>query len=200
VKFTIKIPDNIDYYDAAGALLISGYPQKTKQSLQKTNLANLQVQQVPQIAVPIEVGLPGAIIESISLEEKNVPNILLTFIPGTFNYLVKNNGTVFANMTGDVELDGWFNDEHLKIDGEVYPGDQYYLMTKWTPGLENFGVYQAKNTINYGRFEQNQTLQTTDTIIVIPVWLFIIILLVLLWWGIRKKGIKSPLKIKIERE
>lgn len=200
VKFTVRIPANLNYYDAAGALLISGYPQQTQQNIQNTNLANLQVQQVPQIAVPIELGLPGAIIESLFLEKKDVPNILLNFIPGSFSYLIKNNGTVYVNMTGNIELDGWFSKKHITMEGEVYPGDQYYLMTKWAPGLEDFGVYHAKTTIKYGRFDQNQTLQTNDTLIVIPVWLIFIILIILMWWGIRKKGVKSPLKIKIERK
>lgn len=200
VKFTVRIPTNINYYDAAGALLISGYPQKTEQNVQNNGQTNLQVQQVPQIAVPIDVGLPGTIIESLVLEKKDVPNILLTFIPGSFSYLLKNNGTVYANITGNVQLDGWFTDDNLKMEGEVYPGDQYYLMTDWTPGLEDFGVYQAKTTIKYGRFDQNQTLQTNNTLIVIPVWLILIILIILVWWGIRKKGVKSPLKIKIERK
>jgi hypothetical protein len=200
IKFTVRIPANINYYDAAGALLISGYPKKTEQNLQNNGLANLQVQQVPQIAVPIDVGFPGEIIESLVLEKKDVPNILLSFIPGSFSYLLKNNGTVYANMTGNVQLDGWFTEDNLKMEGEVYPGDQYYLMTNWTPGLEDFGVYQAKTTINYGRFDQNQTLQTNDTLIVIPVWLIFIILIIFIWWVIRTKGVKSPLKIKIERK
>lgn len=199
ISFTVKIPSNLNYNDAAGALLISGYPP-TEQNTSNTKLANLQVQQVPQIAVSINVGLPGEIIDSLVLEKKEVPNVLLSFIPGSFSYLVKNNGTVYANMTGNVMLDGWFTDDNLKMEGVVYPEDQYYLMTSWNPGWEDFGVYKANTTINYGRFDQNQTLQTNDTLIVIPVWLIFLILIILIWWGIRKKGVKSPLKIKIERK
>ncbi len=62
---------------------------------------------------------------------------------GNFVYQIKNNGTVYENMTGDMYLKGWYNEKHLNMTGGVYPDDQYYLKTHWTPGILDFGFYNA---------------------------------------------------------
>jgi hypothetical protein len=197
VNFTVNIPSNVNYSDALGALVINGYPIQDQQN-SKTN--SLQVQQVPQIVVPIAVGLAGPIVESLSLVEKNVPSFLVTFMPGNFVYHVQNNGTVYANMTGNVELNGWFNKEHLNMTGGVYPEDQYYLMTNWTPGLLDIGFYNVDTTINYGRYNQSQSIITHDKVFVFPIWIIILILIGVVIYILRKKEVTSPVKIKIERK
>ena len=121
-------------------------------------------------------------------------------MPGNFVYHVQNNGTVYANMTGNVELNGWFNKEHLNMTGGVYPEDQYYLMTNWTPGLLDIGFYNVDTTINYGRYNQSQSIVTHDKVFVFPIWIIILILLVVVIYLLRKKEVSSPVKIKIERK
>lgn len=198
VNFNVNLPSNINYYDAMGALVIRGYSQ---QSAQQTNgnLPNMQIQQVPELVVPIAVGLPGPIVESLQLMQHSAPSFLLSFMKGSFIYHVKNNGTVYANMTGDVDVKGWFNEHHLNMTGGVYPDDQYYLNTTWEPGILDLGLYDAKTTIKYGRVNQTQTLTTNDAIFVFPVWLIILIVLGITVWVLRKKEVKSPFKIKIEK-
>ena len=200
VQFTVNVPANVNYYDAMGALIVRGYPLTNTTQQGNPNLANMQVQQVPELVVPITVGLPGQIIESLQLEGHSAPSFLLNFMKGSFVYHVKNNGTVYANMTGDVDIKGWFNEHHLSMNGGVYPDDQYYLNTTWEPGILDFGLYNAKTTINYGRYGPDQTLTTENEIFVFPVWIIVLILLGVTVWVIRKKEIKSPIKIKIEKK
>ena len=200
VKFTVNIPSNLNISDAVGALVITGYPPKNNLSGRNQNLANLQIQQIPQIAVKVAVGFPGPIIESLVLENETVPALLTNFMNSSFVYQVKNNGTVYANMTGNVQLNGWFNQKNLTMDGVVYPDDHYYLMTNWEPGFLDFGLYQVNTTINYGRFEKDKTIQSTGTVFVFPVWLIILIVAILVIWTIRKKEIEVPIKIKIEKK
>ncbi len=198
VTFKINVPANINYYDAVGALVIDGYPQ-SQANPDNSNSPNLQVQQVPELVVPIVVGLPGPIIESLQLTHHSAPTVLLSFIPGNFIYNISNNGTVYANMTGSIEINGLLSKHSVPIQSGVYPGDNYTISTQWTPDFLDFGLYDAKTAINYGRYHQTQTLQTDDTVLVIPVWLILIIILGAAIWIIRKKDIKSPIKIKIEK-
>ncbi len=199
VAFTVNVPSNINYYDAVGALIIDGYPQ-TQNSSGNSNSPSVSVQQVPELIVPIVVGLPGQIIESLQLLSHTAPSVLLSFMPGGFTYQLNNNGTVYANMTGNIEISGLLSKHSVPIQEGVYPGDNYTIATSWTPDFFDFGLYNAKTTINYGRYHQTQTLQTDDTILVIPVWLIIIIILAVAIWIIRKKEIESPINIKIERK
>jgi hypothetical protein len=199
VTFTVNVPANINYYDAVGALIIQGYPQK-QENTGNQNLPNLQVQQVPELIVPIAIGLPGPIIESLQILEHKAPAVLLSFMPGQFEYLLNNNGTVYANMTGNIEIDGLISKHSVPIEAGIYPGDNYTYVTKWEPDFFDFGIYNAKTNMNYGRYQATQTLQTSSTLLVIPVWLIIILVIAILIWVIRKKEIKSPIKIKIEKK
>lgn len=199
VYFNITAPENINYYDAVGALIIRGVPG-VPAGQTNPNAPNVVVQQGIELIIPIVAGLPGPIIESLQFLEHSAPMVLITYMPGDFIYHVKNNGTVYANMTGNIEINGLISDHKVPIEGGVYPEDQYYANATWEPGFSDFGLYSADTTIKYGRYQQTQTLQTHDTILVIPVWLIILIILAVVIWYIRKKEIKSPVKIKIERK
>jgi hypothetical protein len=196
VQFTVNVPENVNYYDAMGALVVRGYSLKNGSSASNS----ISVQQVPELVVPITIGLPGAIIESLELKDHYVPSFLLNFMNGTFVYHVKNNGTVYANMTGNIEMKGWFNSHNITATGGVFPDDQYYLKTSWSPGIWDMGLYDVKTTINYGRYSPNKSIITQDKMFVFPVWLIILIVLVVAIWYIRKKDIKPPISIKIEKK
>ncbi len=103
-------------------------------------------------------------------------------------------------MTGNIEINGLFNSHKVPVQGMVYPEDNYTLTASWTPGLADFGLYSADTNINYGRFQQDKVLHAHDTILVIPVWLIILLIIAVAIWIIRKKEIQSPVKIKIERK
>ena len=92
------------------------------------------------------------------------------------------------------------SDHKVPIQGGVYPEDQYYANTTWEPGFSDFGLYSADTTINMEDTNKHKLFKTHDTILVIPVWLIILIILAVVIWYIRKKEIKSPVKIKIERK
>lgn len=194
VHFTVTVPDNVDYYDAMGALVVRGYP------LNNTTQKGFNVQQVPELVIPVTVGLPGKITESLELVNSSQPSFLLSFMNGTFNYQVKNTGTVYANMTGIIQIKGWFNSHNVTMHGGVYPDDQYFLKTSWSPSMWDMGLYQTTTTINYGRYTQDKSITTHGWIFVFPVWLIILILIIVAVWIIRKKDIESPIKIKIEKK
>ena len=195
ISFNVNAPAQFDYNDAVGAIIFNGTPILTE-----GNQPKFAVHQAVQLIIPVVVGIAGPIVESLQLLEHSSPTVLLSFMPGDFTYHVKNNGTVYANMTGNIELEGLIGDKKVPIEGIVFPGDSYYMNAKWVPGFADFGIYNAKTVINYGRYQQDKALVTNDTILVIPVWLILILLLGLGVWVIRKKEIESPVKIKFERK
>lgn len=196
VPFTVTAPAQINYNDAVGALIFSGTPVNS----QDNKTQSIGVRQGIELIIPIVVGLPGPIVESLQLLEHKAPVVLLSFMPGNFVYLLNNNGTVYANITGTVEINGLLNKQIIPVEGAVFPEDNYTLTQTWTPVFFDFGIYNAKTTLKYGKYQQIQTIETNDTILVIPVWLIILLLIAFGIWIIRKKEIKSPIKIKIERK
>lgn len=194
VSFTITAPEKYDYNDAVGAIVANAVPQTT------STQPGITVLQGIQLVIPIAVGLPGPIVNSLVITDHSAPQILLSFIPGVFTYQLDNNGTVYANVTGEIKLNGLLNSATVPIETGVYPGDNYTLQTKWTPGFFDFGLYSADTTLNYGRYQPDNTVTTHDTVLVIPVWLIIILVVVVLVWYLRRKGVKSPIKIKIQRK
>ncbi len=195
VSFTLTAPSQINYSDAMGALVIGGVPQS-----KNNTISNLAIKQGIELVIPIVAGLPGSITESLQLIQHSAPTVLLSYMPGDFTYQLNNNGTVYANMTGNIEINGLFSSHKVPVQGVVFPEDNYTLQSRWTPGFLDLGLYSADTNINYGRFQQDKTLQTHDTILVIPVWLILILVVVAAIWIIRKKGIESPVKIKVERK
>lgn len=193
IRFTVKAPSRINYSDAVGALIIRGIPVVTNAT------GGTQITQGVELVIPIRVGLPGPIIESLQLLERKVPGIFLSFIPGEFVYELRNNGTVQGNMTGTIEIKG-LTTHTLPIDGVVYPEDNYTLVKTWTPGWLDLGVYKVDTTIKYGRFHPAKTITASDTIVVIPVWLIILIIIGAVIWILRRKGVEAPIRIRIERK
>ncbi len=193
IHFKVTAPEKINYLDALGGIIIRGVPTTPQ------NNTGVKIKQGVELVIKIVVGLPGPIIESLQLLKHKAPVILISFMPGNFVYELRNNGTVSANMTGNIEINGLFNHK-IPIQGVVYPEDNYTLLETWEPGFSDVGIYSAKTTINYGRFQQTKTIKTNDTLIVIPIWLIFLIILAVLVWQIRKRDIKSPIRIKIERK
>ncbi|MGZ7117904.1 MAG: hypothetical protein ACXVHS_10765, partial [Methanobacterium sp.] len=186
VQFTVQAPSQINYNDALGALIITKTPLESQIS-DDTRKVNFNVQLATEIVVPIVVGLPGQIIESLQLLDHTAPTVLLSLMPGEFSYKLKNNGTVYVNMTGNIEINGLTESTTIPIDGNIYPEDEITLEKEWIPSLTDFGIYKAKTVIDYGRIQQEKTVETNDTIVVIPVWLIFILLLVVMIWFMRKR-------------
>ncbi|MGZ7135613.1 MAG: hypothetical protein ACXVHY_07020 [Methanobacterium sp.] len=199
ISFTVNAPSQFNYNDAVGAILVNGEPLQVGQAGNTTATAMANKQTI-ELIIPVIVGIAGPIVDSLQLSAHSAPIVLLSFMPGDFTYHVKNNGTVYANMTGNIEINGLIGSTKVPVDGGVFPEDDYYLSSKWIPGFADFGIYNAKTIINYGRYQQDQVLQTNDTILVIPVWLIFILLLGFAGWIVRKKEIKMPFKIKIEKK
>lgn len=193
ITFTVKAPSKINYSDAVGALIIRGLP------LVENATGGTQITHGVELVIPIRVGLPGPIIESLELINHKAPLILLSFIPGEFVYELRNNGTVQANMTGSMEIKG-LTSHNIPIGGVVYPEDNYTLIERWTPGWTDLGLYKVDTTIKYGRFQATKTITTSDNIIVIPVWLIILIIIGVVVWILRRRGVEPPIRIKIERK
>ncbi len=193
VSFKITSPGEFDYNDAVGAIVVNGVPQDIG------NRPGLTVVQGIQLVVPVVVGLPGPIIESTEVTQHSTPQVLLSFIPGVFTYKLDNKGTVYANVTGNITLSG-ITKETVPIEAGIYPGDNYTLQTSWAPGFFDFGLYSVDTNINYGRYQQNNTITTHDTMLIIPVWLIIILGVGIPVWYLRRKGVKSPIKIKIQKK
>ena len=193
VAFTINAPAQFDYNDAKGVLMITGTPVSSQDN---SNSASFKIHQGIEIAVPINVGLPGPIIESISLLDYNTSPFLLTYMPGIFNYHIKNNGTVTEKVNASTQIKGWFNEYQTSSTGEVIPGDENYLKNSWEPDIFDFGLYSVETNITYGKYGSIQNIMQKNDFFVLPIWLIIIVLLIILAVVIRKKEIKSPIVIQ----
>ncbi|MCZ3367171.1 MULTISPECIES: carbohydrate-binding protein [Methanobacterium] len=198
INFKVTAPSTINYSDAFGVLVIKATPV-SKQSSSNNGIA-VVVKQGVELLIPLIVGLPGPITESIGLSGQDIPWLLLTYMPGNFNYHIKNNGTVMENVTADSQINGWFNNYNIKTSGKVYPGNDYYIQNTWTPDIYDFGVYTVETNLTYGQYNGTKTITQKDNMIVIPIWLIILILVILATWIMRKKGVKSPIVIQRRKE
>jgi Predicted membrane protein len=198
ISFTVKAPTTINYKDAFGVIVIKAIPLNNQNN--SNNKISVVVKQGVELLIPIIVGLPGPITESISMLGHDVPWLLLTYIPGDFNYHIKNNGTVMENVTVNSQINGWFNSYDVKTSGKVYPKNDYYLKNTWKPDIYDFGVYTVETNLTYGQYNGTKTLTQKDNVVVLPIWLIILILLALTVWILRKKGVKSPVVIKRRKE
>lgn len=153
------------------------------------------ITQATALVVPIKVGYPGPITESLSMVSHNATPILLSLMPGNLVYPVKNNGTVQAKMNNELTVKGFLENKRLKsTNGTVYPGDNYPFKSQWTPGFFDMGFYTVESNIHYGRDAQDQNLTSKNTVFVFPTWHIILILIVITIWILRKKEIKSPIE------
>ncbi|MEL7668915.1 hypothetical protein [Methanobacterium sp.] len=198
INFKVTAPSTINYSDAFGVLVIKATPV-SKQNSSNGGIA-VVVKQGVELLIPLIVGLPGPITESIGLSGQDIPWLLLTYMPGNFNYHIKNNGTVMENVTADSQINGWFNNYNIKTSGKVYPGNDYYIQNTWTPDIYDFGVYTVETNLTYGQYNGTKTITQKDNMIVIPIWLIILILVILATWIMRKKGVKSPVVIQRRKE
>lgn len=80
-----------------------------------------------ELIVPVVAGLPGSIINSLHFINQTTPNVLLSYMQGSFLYKVDSNGTVYANMTGNITLNGWLNKKIVPLQGELYSGDKLHI-------------------------------------------------------------------------
>ena len=198
INFKVTAPSTINYSDAFGVLVIKATPVSNQSS--SNNGIAVVVKQGVELLIPLIVGLPGPITESIGLSGQDIPWLLLTYMPGNFNYHIKNNGTVMENVNADSQINGWFNNYNIKTSGKVYPGNDYYIQNTWIPDIYDFGVYTVETNLTYGQYNGTKTLTQKDNIIVIPIWLIILILVILAAWIMKKKGVKSPIVIQRRKE
>lgn len=196
VHFEVNVPSNYNYRDAVGALVISATPRITPQA--KGGGAQFVIKQGAEVIVPIVIGLPGPIMESVKLESFKAPFIVISPMGGNFKYTVKNTGNTYQNFTGTIILDGWFTDAKINSTGGVYPGDKYDDVVTWKPSLWDLGVYNAKCKIEYGRYNPQKPLEAQSQVIVIPGWLIVLVILLIAMRIL--KGKKIPIKIRIEKE
>lgn len=195
VHFEVTVPSNYNYRDAVGALVVRATPRATP-----TGAGGTQVflKQGAEIIVPVVVGLPGSIQESLKLESFKVPPLIISPLSGEFEYTLHNIGNCYQNFTGTITLKGWFATAKVNSTGGVYPGDKYTDVITWKPGPLDMGVYTADANIEYGRYNPQNPIKATGQVIVVPGWLLILIILLII--ARLLKGKKVPIKIKIERE
>lgn len=198
INFKVTAPGTINYSDAFGVLVIKATPVSKPNG--SSNGISVVVKQGIELLIPVIVGLPGPVTESIGISGYEVPWLLLTYMPGNLNYHIKNNGTVMETVTAYSQINGWLNNYDVKTSGKVFPGNDYYLKNTWTPNIYDFGIYTVETNLTYGQYNGTKTVTQKDNIVVIPIWLILLILVIFAAWIIRKKGVKSPIVIKRRKE
>ncbi len=187
ITVTVRAPATINYNDAFGVVLIKGTPTNAP-GFSGGNATQVMVKQGIELGIPVIVGMPGPIVEDLQLQDHKVPWVLLNFMKGKFEYNVNNTGTVKEKATGNVHLDGWFQDHDIPLNStEIFPGDNYHLQGTWEPGITDLGLYKVETTVNYGQFTPKNVV-SNGWIFVFPVWLIVIIVLIVTIWILRGKG------------
>ena len=196
VKFQVNVPSNYNYRDAVGALVVTSTSRPGKLDSRGTSVT---LKQVSEVIVPVVIGLPGEIRESLSIESFRAPSILIGLMPGSFSYTLKNRGNVYENFTSTIRLRGFLSDA-VNSSGGVYPGDVYSDEVIWTPGILDMGIYKATINVAYGRYSSQKPVVAERTLIVIPVWLIVLLVLIVTVWFIRSRKPRIPrIRVKIER-
>ncbi len=197
VNFRVIVPSNYDYRDAVGALVVTSNPPEGKRRGEGTSVILIPV---TEVIVPVVIGLPGEIRESMSIESFSGPGILLSFMPGRFKYSLRNRGNVYENFTSTLTLKGITGGGSVNASGGAYPSDIYRDEIKWTPGLLDMGVYSADLTVDYGRYSPQEPLKVSRTLIVIPAWIIVLLVLLMAIYILRGRGVRLPrIRLKIER-
>lgn len=195
VHFEVVVPSDYNYRDAVGALVVRATPKTTPRAAGGTQVV---LKQGTEIIVPVVIGLPGPIRESLKLENFKAPFIIISPLSGEFKYTLHNVGNCYQNFTGVVTLKGLFTTTRINSTGGVYPGDKYTDVIAWKPGFLDIGLYSANANIEYGKYNPHEPLKASSQVIVIPGWLLILIIIILV--SRLLKGKKMPIKIKIEKE
>lgn len=197
VNFRVTVPSNYDYRDAVGALVVTSTPHERKKRGEGTSVILIPA---TEVIVPVVIGLPGELRESMSIESFRGPGILLSLMPGRFEYSLRNSGNVYENFTSTLSLKGITGGDSVNSSGGVYPSDIYRDEIKWTPGLLDMGVYSADLTVDYGRYSPQKPLKVTRTLIVIPAWIIVLLVLLFAIYILRGRGVRLPrIRLKIER-
>ena len=197
VNFHVTAPSNINYNDALGVILIKGTPitQSDNPLVQQ-----LELKHGIELGIPLSIGLPGPIIESLQFINQTTPSILLSFMHGDLQYVVHNNGTVKEDMAVNTQINGWFQNYNLTLKGgTVYPGDDHYILGSWEPGITDIGFYHVITTISYGQL-QNKTINAESDIFVFPIWLLVLIILLIVYLILKRRKLMPKIRINVERE
>lgn len=196
VNFQVNVPENYDYRDAVGALVVTSTSRAGTLAGKGTSVT---LKQATEVIVPVVIGLPGQIRESLSIESFRGPSVLLGLMPGRFSYTLKNRGNVYENFTSTLRVSGFLS-HTVNSDGGFYPGDSYTDEVTWTPGILDMGIYQATINVDYGRYSSQKTLVADRTLFVIPVWLIVLLVLIVTVWFLRSRKPRIPrIRVKIER-
>jgi len=196
VNFQVNVPVNYNYRDAVGALVVTS---TSKTGTLNSRGTSVTLKQATEVIVPVVIGLPGDIRESLFIESFRGPSILLGLMPGSFSFTVKNRGNVYENFTSTLRVSGFLSDA-VNSSGGVYPGDAYTDEVTWTPGILDMGIYTATINVAYGRYSSQKPVVAQRTLIVIPVWLIVLLVLIVTVWFLRSRKPRIPrIRVKIER-
>lgn len=161
ISFNLKIPTDIDYNDALGALLIHS-------SIPDSNL-------LLDLVIPLQVHIAGTGYKSLDLINHSVDEWLLSGTKDTISYELRNNGTIKTNITTTTSIKGLTGEYQITNNTMTYPGDNIVLNNIWQSNLWDFGIFQCNTTIQYNNRDENTTISFQDTTIIIPTWLLILL-------------------------
>ena len=164
ITFNLTIPSGLDYNDALGAILIHSTPQ--------TPNSNIYM----DLAIPLQVHVPGPIHESILLINHTIDQILFSGMKSDIQAEIQNNGTTRTNITSTTNIKGLTNEYTVTNNTLIYPTEQNTITTTWKSNWYDIGIFKANTTLTYNNFGEDKKITYTKQITLIPLWLPIIII------------------------
>ncbi len=186
VAFTIDVPADAP----AGGQYFTVIFQDTTE--RKSDSGNVNIQDIPQVASIVYAEVAGTTDESATIFENSIP--LFSFGGGiSAHSMVKNEGNVHTDATYTLQVWPAFaseDSEELYTNVEnpekqlIMPETTRYVTTKWEDA-PMVGIFKVKQTVSIF----DQTSETTQTVIVCPMWLIFIILIAIffiIFWFISR--------------
>ena len=167
----IITPRMFDLHDARGVLIVTG-TQNTPNPCQ-----GMHVNQGLELVIPITLGLPGPIIESIQFSQLQIPSIIIGGLPHKFTYNLSNNGTVKEDIITSNSIKTSYGQETSPVTNttSLYPGDTQKITNSLNPDWTMIGLCIVKTELKYGLNETKTSHEYTNKVFILPWWTTLLI-------------------------
>lgn len=186
VIVTLTNPAGLDVKQSLGGLLVEATPTGGKPS------GDVNIINKIQLIVKIVTGGVQSVKENISITPK-IPPIALSGFGFPIGFDVVNIGNIRENVSGNSEVDGWMTYGIINYkDVMLYPDDKVRINGTWTPSGLSLGMVDIETVVKYNQKEK----RLKNSVLVLPTPILIVLLILLIFWGLRWKGVKSPVVIR----
>ncbi len=200
VPFIIKIPDQVDVGEHAGAIIIQ------KKEVERQAGQGSAINLTTRVGVRVYETVPGDIVRALAISRFTVTRSA-TLAKYTLLLGLKNTGNVSLENTSTIQIaDTFFNrrDQTITRTMQALPGQELVINTDWPRPI--FGRYKFIASATYKDGDKYPSLAATPIVIWVVPWreviigLGIVLLGLLMWlvrWMRQRRRFKGYVWIKV---